>query len=209
VWEIRVGDLGGHAGLLGADPAEQSPPVEIPPVSTPLLETQLALTSDGFYLQKFRIAPVPIAGFSCEPIPLQVTAHYTQSDATQTPEARPVLARGIALEPFQCRAQDGRTYTLTGAGQADLRAIFFNMTFSAWLGPGQATLMCTTRFSLQQSPDAGALDGVAPEGVPPNQVDTQTPDPEQSGEPLPPEGEGAAPGAEIPPDAGPDTAGAG
>jgi hypothetical protein len=178
-------------------PPEQSPTVEIPPVSTALKDTQLALTSDGFYLQKFRIAPEPIAGFSCEPIPLQVTAHYTKSDATQTPEARPVLARGIALVPFECRAQDGRTYTLTGTGQADLRAIFFNMTFSAWLGPGQATLMCTTRFSLQQSPDAGVPDGVAP-----NETETQTPAPEQGGESLPPEGEGAAPGSEITPDAG-------
>jgi len=86
------------------------------------------------------------------------------------------------MDPFECRATDGRSYILSGTGAADLQSMFVDMTFSAWLPEGQATLLCTTRY-LQVSgvPDAGVAvpqlemepppggDGTPPveEGLPP------------------------------------------
>ncbi|MEO8184592.1 MAG: hypothetical protein ABI895_37765 [Deltaproteobacteria bacterium] len=174
-------------------PPEQAKSVVIPPVSLQL-DSQLTSTGSGFYLRNFTLGP--IAGFSCAAVPLQVSAHYTERDVTQSPGARPVLARALELEPFECRATDGRTYTLTGTGQADLRSAFFNMTFSAWLSAGQATLTCTTRF-VQVASDAG---------VP------AAPEPPQSFEPTegegtePTEGEGTEPPAQDTPEAPPDPA---
>jgi hypothetical protein len=154
---------------------EQSPAQQLPPVSIALSDTQFVLTGDAFYLENFVIGP--IADFTCEPLPFLVTAHPTQKDLTQTPEARPLLARAIALDPFDCRSiSDGRIYTLTGTGQLNQRSAFFNMTFSAWIGQEQATLTCTTRFVQPARADAG------PEL--PTQGEMQTPDPE-----APPGGE--------------------
>jgi hypothetical protein len=134
-------------------PPEQAQAGNIPPVSQ-RLTTQLTATGAGFYLRNFSLGP--IAGFSCVAVPFQVVAHYTERDATEAPGARPVLARGIELEPFECRATDGRTYLLAGTGQADLRSAFINMTFSAWLSAGQATLTCSTRFvQVAAASDAG------------------------------------------------------
>jgi hypothetical protein len=169
---------------------EQAKSVVIPPVSLQL-DSQLTPTGSGFYLRKFTLGP--IAGFSCAAVPLQVIAHYVPPrvslaparDVTPSPGARPVLARDLELEPFECRANDGRSYTLTGSGQADLRSAFFNMTFSAWLSAGQATLTCSTRF-VQVAADAGMP--AAPEPLPVEPVE---------GEDSPPPAEGTL---EVPPD---------
>jgi hypothetical protein len=160
-------------------PPEQAKPVAIAPVSLSLA-TQFTSTGSGFYLRNFTLGP--IAGFSCVAVPLQVIARYTVRDATQTPGARPVLARGIELDPFECRATDGRTYTLTGTGQADLRSAFIGMTFSAWLAAGQATLTCTTRF-VQAASDAGVE--AIPEPLPFEPVE-ESPPPLEEGTPLEP-----------------------
>jgi hypothetical protein len=160
-------------------PPEQAQAVEILPVSLPLA-TQITLTGDGFSLRNFTLGP--IAGFSCAAVPFQVIARYTERDLTQSPGARPVLARGIELDPFECRAQDGRTYTLTGTGQADLRSAFLNMTFSAWLSAGQATLTCTTRL-LRVTSDAG-LEPL-PDPLPFEPVQEEPPPLEGGAEPLP------------------------
>src|SRR6188768_838635 len=69
---------------------EQSPAVQVPPISISLSQTEFVLTGDAFYLENFSIGPV--GDFYCEPLPFLVTAHPTQRDLTQVPEARPVLA---------------------------------------------------------------------------------------------------------------------
>ena len=152
-------------------PPEQAPPAAIPPVTLPLA-AQISYTGNGFSLRNFTIGP--IAGFSCEAVPFEVIARYTDRDLTQTPEHRPVLARAIALDPFDCRAADGRHYMLTGTGQADQRFAFINMTFSAWLAAGEATLHCTTRIGLAP-PDAGVEALPEPPPVAPGEGDAPPP----------------------------------
>jgi hypothetical protein len=95
------------------------------------------------------------------------------------------------MEPFECRATDGRSYILSGTGAADLQSLFVEMTFSAWLPEGQATLLCTTRYlQVSATPDAGVAvpegselemepppgDGTPPveEGVPPDSTTNPT-----------------------------------
>jgi hypothetical protein len=163
-------------------PPEQTPDAAFSPVSIPLSKTEFVLTGNGFYLQDFTIGP--IGDFACEALPFQVTAHFTDKDAVQVPEARPVLARPIALDPFQCRALDGRFYTLTGSGQLDQRDAFINQTFSAWFVAGQSTLVCTTRFHLQVSGADAGVQPVPVEELPPFGMD---PDPGAEAEPAPPE----------------------
>jgi len=190
-------------------PPEQTPDAEFASVSIPLTKTEFVLTGDGFYLTDFTIGP--IGDFACEALPFQVTAHFTSKDVAQVPEARPVLARPIALDPFQCRALDGRFYTLTGTGQLDQRDAFINMTFSAWFIAGQSTLVCTTRFQLQPGEgDAGVpaeVEMPAPFGQSP-EPGVEEMSPGANAEPA-----ASEPGAEIPPDAGaasdPQMAGAG
>ena len=196
---------------VGIPPEDTSHPEAIPQVSIPLTQVRFYQTGDGFYLQNFTVGP--IAGFSCESVPFQVTVRYASgnpvvlglagssgmlgplggggtSGGAMTPSgasasnrgARPPLARPVVMDPFECRATDGRSYILSGTGAADLQSMFVDMTFSAWLPEGQATLLCTTRYlQVSSVPDAGVAvpqlemepppggDGTPPveEGLPP------------------------------------------
>jgi hypothetical protein len=153
-------------------PPEQAPRLEIPPARRSLEQTLIAPTADGFSLQNFVLGPV--GGFSCSA--WRVDAHYVTGNGSLAPGAQPRLARPIELAPFECRAGDGRIYLLDGAGQADLRSLFINMTFSVWLAAGQATLVCTTRFQRQgRAPAADAGE----EGLP---AEAEGPSPVETGE---------------------------
>jgi hypothetical protein len=127
---------------------------EIAPVQVPVNPDVLA-TADGFSLRDFTLGP--IGGFSCL---------ARQADATFTTDAGPT--RGITVGPFDCLAPDGRTYTLTGEGAADVRAAYFSITFSPWLDLGQAIVVCTTtlRRGAIVPPDAVVPDAgvIAPPG---------------------------------------------
>ena len=170
---------------VGIPPEDTSHPEAIPQVSIPLTSVRFYQTGDGFYLQNFTVGP--IAGFSCESVPFQVTVRYATSSpvvlglagssgtlgtpgsamgggsasnsaSSSRAAARPPLARPVVMDPFECRATDGRSYILSGTGAADLQSMFVDMTFSAWLpdGQGQATLLCTTRYlQVSSVPDAG------------------------------------------------------
>jgi hypothetical protein len=119
----------------------------------------------GFVIRDFTLTLG--TSFSCEAE--QVTARFVAAPgALARPGAAdfPALARSLELLPFPCRASDGRTYTLAGDGQGDQDALFFNQTFTAWLGTERATLVCSTRFQRQVSgataPDVTADAGLAP-----------------------------------------------
>jgi hypothetical protein len=181
---------------VGIPPEDTSTPEAIPQVSIPLTAVRFYQAGDAFYLQNFTVGP--IAGFACESVPFQVTVRYASGNpvvfglagssgmasASSNNGARPPLARPVVMEPFECRATDGRSYILSGTGAADLQSMFVDLTFSAWLPEGQATLLCTTRYlQVSGTPDAGL-------GVP--QVELQ---------PVPPEGDEAPPVEEgLPPE---------
>jgi hypothetical protein len=168
---------------VGIPPEDASHPEAIPQVSIPLTQVRFYQTGDGFYLQNVTVGP--IAGFSCVSVPFQVTVRYATGNpvvlglagssgtlglggASSVPSsnrsARPPLARPVVMDEFQCRATDGRYYNLSGTGAADLQSMFVDMTFSAWLPEGQATLICTTRYlQVSSVPDAGVA--VPPVGM--------------------------------------------
>ncbi len=131
------------------------PPVgvsgEIAAVQVPVNPDVLA-TADGLSLRDFTLGP--IGGFSC--LARQVDATFTTTEGP---------TRGITVGPFQCLAPDGRTYTLTGDGAAEVRAAYFSITFSPWLDLGQAVVVCTTtlRREAAVTPDAAAPDAVVPD----------------------------------------------
>ncbi|HEU4577521.1 MAG TPA: hypothetical protein VFS67_04655 [Polyangiaceae bacterium] len=188
---------------VGIPPEDTSTPEAIPQVSIPLTAVRFYQAGDAFYLQNFTVGP--IAGFACESVPFQVTVRYASGNpvvfglagssgmasASSNNGARPPLARPVVMEPFECRATDGRSYILSGTGAADLQSMFVDMRFSAWLPEGQATLLCTTRYlQVSATPDAGVAvpegselemepppgDGTPPveEGVPPDSTTNPT-----------------------------------
>ena len=200
---------------VGIPPENTSRPEAIPQVSIPLTAVRFYQAGNGFYLQNFTVGP--IAGFACESVPFQVTVRYASGNpvvlglagssgtassgavsssssvssgsVSSSQASRPPLARPVVMDPFECRATDGRSYILSGTGAADLQSMFVDMTFSAWLPEGQATLLCTTRYlQVSVTPDAG----VAVPDVAEPELEMQPP-PEGDGTPpvqegLPPEG---------------------
>lgn len=209
---------------VGIPPEDTSHPEAIPQVSIPLTAVRFYQTGTGFYLQNFTVGPV--AGFSCESVPFQVTVRYatgnpvvfglagssgmlgplgsgmggSSASSTVSPSnnaSRPPLARPVVMDPFECRATDGRSYILSGTGAADLQSMFIDMTFSAWLPEGQATLLCTTRYlQVSSAPDAGVTPQGELEPAPEGEGDGTLPVEEA----LPPEG--TANPTEGQPDAG-------
>jgi hypothetical protein len=159
---------------VGIPPEEQG--ASIASVQLPLGEALVTPLGNGFSIRSFTLGPIgaAAASFSCEAP--QVTARFAAEPlgsatfATSAGAGGPV--RAIELLPFECRGNDGRLYTLDGEGQADRDALFFNQTFSAWLGTERATLVCSTRFQRQlgaaaTAADAGVLAPPAPFGPAP------------------------------------------
>lgn len=194
---------------VGIPPEDTSNPEPLPQVSIPLTQVRFFQAGDVLYLQNFTVGPV--AGFSCYSVPFQVTVRSatgtpvvlgvagssgvpgstpvssSSAAASSNRGARPPLAHPVVMDPFECRATDGRSYILSGTGAADLQSMFVEMRFSAWLPEGQATLLCTTRYlQVSSVPDAGVA-------VPPVQMVEMDPPFGEGGAPpmeegLPPEG---------------------
>lgn len=146
----------------------------IPAVQLPLAQALVTPLGSGFSIRNFTLGPIgaATARFSCEAP--QVSARFAAaSSAPFAAAAAPGQARAIELVPFECGGSDGRTYLLEGEGQASRDALFFNQTFSAWLGPERATLVCATRFQRQlaaaSTADAGLPLVPAPFGPAPTQ----------------------------------------
>lgn len=129
--------------------APRSSTQDLPPVLLPLA-TEFTYTADGVLFRDFTLGP--LGSFACS-APL-VNATYT----TEAP-----FPRELALEPFDCIAEDGRIYELGGTGIAELDSMFVDMTFSAWFGDDTGVVLCTSTWRRQGTgtPDAGAPLGPA------------------------------------------------
>jgi hypothetical protein len=125
----------------------------------PLAGALVTPLGSGFVIRDFTLTLG--TSFSCEAE--QVTARFVATPgalATPGSSAAPALGRTLELMPFPCRATDGRVYTLDGEGQGDQDALFFNQTFTAWLGTERATLICSTRFQRQAGAAAASDAGI-------------------------------------------------
>lgn len=143
-------------------------------VQLPLREALVTPLGNGFSIRNFTLGPVGAASalFSCDAP--QVTARFAaepvSADGTFAAAGGGGPVRAIEIVPFECRGADGRSYTLEGEGQSDQDALFFNQTFSAWLGAERATLVCSTRFQRQlgaAATDAGVMAPPTPFGPAP------------------------------------------
>lgn len=131
-------------------------------VQLPLSEARLTPLGSGFSIRDFTLGPVGVdpASFSCEA--LQVTARFVAPSALpMAPGGAGGQVRALELLPFECLGSDGRSYLLGGEGQGNRDALFFNQTFTAWLGAERATLVCSTRFQRQVAAASAADAGLA------------------------------------------------
>ena len=144
-------------------PPEAARGSSIAAVQLPLDGALVTPLGSGFSIRNFTLGPIGVApaSFSCEA--LQVTARFVPlSAAPGSAAAGP--GRALELLPFDCRGSDGRSYLLDGEGQGSDDALFFNQTFTAWLGPERATLLCSTRFQRQVAASSAVDAGVLPLG---------------------------------------------
>jgi hypothetical protein len=164
----RRAPLAAFLGLLSASGCDGPPSsqwegeqvctVGIPAFGTgeQVVTASLALRPDvtrdasGVRFRNFTLGPV--AGFACSAE--EVRASYSG-------------ARGatdlLAVERFECDANDGRVYWVEGTGASDLEALFLTQTVDVWLNGGQSLLVCTTALRLV-APDAA--DAAAPPAAP-------------------------------------------
>jgi hypothetical protein len=146
---------GVQTASMAVPPAEDPEPRVVPPVEIVLSGTKLIVTADGFFMNEFSLGP--IAGFYCHSP--QTTIRYAGKGQLPLP---------VALDAFDCYADDGRVYSLGGQGTADDRSLYFVVSVRAWLDHDyQATLSFANQFvrhDLGSLPDGGSLPPPSVEG---------------------------------------------